>query len=81
MSSTMQSVGLLDALERVPRCSLGTYPTPLVRLENLSRELGRAVYVKRDDALGPASGSVPGARNMGVVPRVTLAADISVQTQ
>ena len=52
----MQPLGLLDALERVPRRSLGTYPTPLVRLENLSRELGRAVYVKRDDALGPACG-------------------------
>jgi D-cysteine desulfhydrase len=52
----MQPVGLLDALERVPRRNLGTYPTPLVRLENLSRELDRAVYVKRDDALGPAGG-------------------------
>jgi D-cysteine desulfhydrase len=40
----------------VPRRNLGTYPTPLVRLENLSRELDRAVYVKRDDALGPAGG-------------------------
>jgi len=28
----------------------------LVHLENLSRELGRAVYVKRDDALGPVCG-------------------------
>jgi len=52
----MRQLVLLDALERVPRRSLGTYPTPLVRLENLSRELGRAVYVKRDDALGPACG-------------------------
>lgn len=52
----MQSAGLLDALERVPRRSLGSYPTPLVRLENLSRELGREVYAKRDDGLGPAAG-------------------------
>jgi D-cysteine desulfhydrase family pyridoxal phosphate-dependent enzyme len=52
----MQPEGLLDALERVPRCGLGTYPTPLVRLEKLSRELGRALYVKRDDDLGPAGG-------------------------
>ncbi len=57
----MQQLGLLDALERVPRRILGTYPTPLVFLENLSRELGRAVYVKRDDALGPACGG----NNMG----------------
>ena len=56
VSSTMQPDGLLDALEGVPRRSLGTYPTPLVRLENLSRELGRGVYVKRDDELGPAGG-------------------------
>jgi len=47
---------LFDRLERVPRRSFGTYPTPLVRLDNLSRELGREFYVKRDDALGPAAG-------------------------
>jgi D-cysteine desulfhydrase len=52
----MQPVALVDALERVPRRSLGSCPTPLVRLDNLSRELGREVYVKRDDALGPAGG-------------------------
>ena len=52
----MQTHGLLEALERVPRRSLGAYPTPLVHLENLSRELGRAIYVKRDDGLGPATG-------------------------
>jgi D-cysteine desulfhydrase family pyridoxal phosphate-dependent enzyme len=56
VSSTMQPDALSDALERVPRCVLGTYPTPLVRLERLSRELGREVYVKRDDSLGPAGG-------------------------
>ncbi len=47
---------LLDRLERVPRCSLGIYPTPLVVLDRLSRELGRTVFVKRDDTLGPAAG-------------------------
>jgi len=52
----MQPAELLDALERVPRRSLGSYPTPLIRLENLSRELGRPVFAKRDDALGPAAG-------------------------
>jgi D-cysteine desulfhydrase len=52
----MQSREPLDALERLPRRSLGSYPTPLVELENLSRELGRPVYVKRDDTLGPAAG-------------------------
>jgi D-cysteine desulfhydrase family pyridoxal phosphate-dependent enzyme len=52
----MRPDGVLDALEGVPRRSLGSYPTPLVRLENLSRELGRVVYIKRDDDLGPAGG-------------------------
>ena len=52
----MQPAGLLDALKRVPRRRLGTYPTPLLRLESLSRELGREVWVKRDDGLGPAAG-------------------------
>ena len=52
----MQPAELLDALEGVPRQCLGTYPTPLFRLESLSRELSRAVWVKRDDALGPAAG-------------------------
>jgi D-cysteine desulfhydrase len=52
----MQPHGLLEALERVPRRILGAYPTPLVRLESLSRELGRAVFAKRDDTVGPAAG-------------------------
>ena len=52
----MQPRELLDALERLPRRVLGAYPTPLVELENLSREIGRSVYVKRDDTLGPAGG-------------------------
>jgi D-cysteine desulfhydrase len=52
----MQPVELFSALERVPRRSLGTYPTPLIRLDSLSREMGREVYVKRDDTLGPAAG-------------------------
>jgi D-cysteine desulfhydrase len=47
---------LFDRLERVPRCSLGSYPTALVPLERLSRELGRPFFIKRDDVLGPAAG-------------------------
>jgi D-cysteine desulfhydrase len=43
----------LDAHERVP---LAEYPTPLVLLPALSRQLGRSVYLKRDDAIGPALG-------------------------
>ena len=52
----MRPNDLRDRLERVPRCSLGICPTPLTRLERLSRELGRTVLVKRDDTLGPAAG-------------------------
>jgi D-cysteine desulfhydrase len=52
----MQPVKLFDELERLPRSNLGTYPTPLVFLENLSREVGRTLYVKRDDGLGPVGG-------------------------
>lgn len=52
----MQSEELWSRLERVPRCSLGSYPTPLVPLERLSHQLGRPIFVKRDDTLGPAAG-------------------------
>jgi D-cysteine desulfhydrase len=43
----------LDAVSRVP---LSEYPTPLEHLPRLSAELGRPIYVKRDDVLGPALG-------------------------
>jgi len=52
----MNHDGVLNALEGVPRRILGTYPTPLAHLENLSRELGHPMYLKRDDILGPAGG-------------------------
>ncbi len=52
----MQDLALARALERLPRRCLGAYPTPLDYLENISRELGRRVFVKRDDTLGPVAG-------------------------
>ena len=52
----MKAAELVDALERVPRRQLGSYPTPLQRLDRLGRELGRPLWVKRDDQLGPAGG-------------------------
>jgi D-cysteine desulfhydrase len=52
----MQLDGLREALEHVSRCDLGVYPTPLVRLDRLSQDRDREVWVKRDDALGPAGG-------------------------
>jgi D-cysteine desulfhydrase len=44
------------ALDEVPRRVLGAYPTPLLRLGRLSRAVGREIYLKRDDILGPAGG-------------------------
>lgn len=38
------------------RVMLAEYPTPLEFLPRLSEELGRRVYVKRDDELGPGLG-------------------------
>lgn len=43
----------LDRFERLP---LGVYPTPLQPAPGLSRELGRAVLVKREDLSGLAFG-------------------------
>ena len=47
---------LLARLDAPARIVLGDTPTPLQRLPRLSAELGRPVFVKRDDLLGPALG-------------------------
>ena len=39
-------------LDRLPRAELGFFPTPLYRLDNLSKELGIELYIKRDDFTG-----------------------------
>ena len=39
-------------LADISRISLGVFPTPIQKLENISRELGTNVYVKRDDLTG-----------------------------
>lgn len=38
--------------DRLPRAQLGFFPTPLVRLENLSRKLNIDLTIKRDDFSG-----------------------------
>ncbi len=43
-------------LDHFSRVRLGTLPTPLYKLENLSRELGKSIYIKRDDLTGVALG-------------------------
>ena len=37
-------------------CSLGLYPTPLYKLENISRKYGKNILIKRDDLCGVALG-------------------------
>ncbi len=37
---------------RLPWCPLGFFPTPVEELANLSKQLGRGLYVKRDDLSG-----------------------------
>lgn len=49
MKTVQQAKELLSTL---PRQSLGFYPTPLHKLERLSRELGVEIYLKRDDLSG-----------------------------
>jgi D-cysteine desulfhydrase family pyridoxal phosphate-dependent enzyme len=47
---------LRERLDAFPRLSLAEYPSPLQHLPHLSAELGRPVYVKRDDGIGPGGG-------------------------
>ncbi len=39
-------------LSSFPRVSLGVFPTPIQKLENISKRLNVSVYVKRDDLTG-----------------------------
>lgn len=39
-------------LSTIDRISLGTFPTPIQKLENISRLLGTNVWIKRDDLTG-----------------------------
>lgn len=43
-------------MNQFSKLSLGVFPTPLYRLNNLSRELGTNVWIKRDDMTGVALG-------------------------
>lgn len=42
----------MKSLDTFPRVSLGVFPTPIRKLENISRLLHTQVYVKRDDLTG-----------------------------
>ena len=43
---------MTKSIESFPRISLGILPTPIHKLENISRLLGRNIYIKRDDMTG-----------------------------
>jgi 1-aminocyclopropane-1-carboxylate deaminase len=44
-------------IENMKKVKLGEYPTPLEKLENLTKKYGKStMYIKRDDATGPAFG-------------------------
>jgi D-cysteine desulfhydrase family pyridoxal phosphate-dependent enzyme len=43
-------------LDSYPKIHLARYPTPLEFLPNLSAEVGREIYIKRDDEIGPGMG-------------------------
>lgn len=43
-------------LNDFPRVSLGLFPTPIHKLENISKKLGTNIYIKRDDLTGVGLG-------------------------
>ena len=50
----------MKSLEDFPRLALGVLPTPLHRLDNISRLLGKNVFIKRDDLGKSLQGITPG---------------------
>ena len=42
----------MKPIDSFPRIPLGIFPTPVHKLENISRLLGRNIYIKRDDLTG-----------------------------
>ena len=42
----------MRTIDSFPRLSLGIFPTPIHRLDHISRLLGREIYIKRDDMTG-----------------------------
>ncbi len=47
---------LQTRLNQYPRIPLAKYPTPLEHLPRLSAQIGREIFIKRDDYLGPGLG-------------------------
>ena len=43
-------------MNNIPRIALAQLPTPFYKLQNISAELGRNIYIKRDDMTGVSLG-------------------------
>lgn len=43
-------------IESIPKLTLGILPTPLYRLDNISKIIGKNIFIKRDDMTGVAFG-------------------------
>ena len=43
-------------MNRPNKLHLGQFPTPMHHLDNMSRALGRSIYIKRDDMTGVSTG-------------------------
>lgn len=43
-------------INEIPRIKLGTFPTPVMKMENISRDLGTNIWIKRDDLTGVGLG-------------------------
>ena len=46
----------MNVFDKLPRISFGLYPTPLYKLENISRKYGKNIWIKRDDLCGVGLG-------------------------
>ena len=51
---------LKQLFDRLPRKSIGFYPTPFHKLDNFSREYGVNLFLKREDMAGP--GAISGSK-------------------
>ena len=80
MSATLTTTELRAAIDRVPRYPLAFYPTPLEKLEKLSRLLGGPdIYIKRDDCTGFALGGNKARHNEYLIAdALALGADLLV---